>query len=93
MGEGDKLGWGALHHVEGEGAWRRLDWEIDTPQKISGCGTVALEQEVVVKVNLDSAGGEGSSATGITELANGNEGCVAKGRKQMGSTSRDGKER
>ena len=46
-----------------------------------------------MKVSLDSAGGEGRSITGIAELANGNEGGVAKGRRQMGSTSRDGTER
>jgi hypothetical protein len=46
-----------------------------------------------MKVNLDSTGGECSSTTGVAELANGNEGAVAEGRKQMGSTSRNGKER
>jgi hypothetical protein len=46
-----------------------------------------------MKVNLDSTGSECSSTTGVAELDDGNEGGVAKGRKQMGSTSRDGKER
>jgi hypothetical protein len=46
-----------------------------------------------MKVNLDSTGGECSSTTGVAELADGNEGGVAKGRKQMGSASRNGKER
>jgi hypothetical protein len=94
MGKGDnKLGGGALYGREGgrNGWW--CNGKGDTPCEISGGGTVAFKEEIGMKVYLDSAGGECSSTTSVAELADGNEGGVSEGRKQMGSTSRDGKER
>lgn len=43
------------------------------------------DEEVAGSVDGDSVGGKGSSAACVTQLANGEEGGIAKGREEVGS--------
>ena len=60
-----------------------VDWEVDLPEVVGGGGAVAREDEGVVVVYVDDVGGEGGCASGITKLADGDEGSITKGGKEV----------
>jgi hypothetical protein len=65
--------------------------EVSLPEIVGGRGAVTGKDEVTVAVEVDGVGGEGSGEAGVTELADGYEGGVAKGGEEVSNVGGRGK--
>jgi hypothetical protein len=82
MGEGDEVCWTSRMGIGGKcsvGCWF---WEVESPESVGGEETGALDDDLVVEMDVDFGGGESGCAACITKLPDGDKIRVSEGWKE-----------